>query len=134
MFLFLFLPTIYSGCKIKLDDSGQEMADCWEMKVPGPVEGTLTDEDSCQAWALIVGEHAYVNIFVEDEFIDCDAQLEDFLAIPHDPTYSNMGDEGPKWTYDFLAVSEGEGAASVSCDDGNLWEGYFIVESASVPP
>ena len=134
MFLYLFLPTIYSGCKIKIEESAQETEECWKMEVPSPVEGTLSDEDSCKAWSLIIGEHAYVNIFVDDEFIECDAQLEDNLEIPYAPTYSNMGDEGPKWTYDFLAVLEGEGAATLSCDDGNIWEGYFIVESASVSP
>ena len=126
----LFLPLVsilFLACQVKLDLDSQDGTPCWTDESAGPVDHTLDSEDSCQRWELGVGAHAYINVSVQSENTECQSNVAPPLSIPYEPTYSNLGSEGPKWTYDILGESEGEGAAVIECQDGTVWEGYFIV-------
>lgn len=131
MFFLLFASSFLVSCHIKLDLESESTSPCWSGDNAGPVDHTLELDDSCQRWEIKVGEHAYINVHVESENTQCQSKLAAHLTIPYDPTYSNLGGDGPKWTYDILAVVEGEGQAVIECQDGTVWEGYFIVTETS---
>ena len=131
MLFLLFVSKFYLACQIKLDLNAQDTADCWRKSATQAVEGTLNLDDSCQVWEMDIGAHAYINVHVSSENTDCDPELAGHLSIPYDPTYSNMGEEGPKWTFDILGEAQGEGAVRIACQDGTVWEGYFIVTETS---
>lgn len=131
MLFLLLVSKFYLACQIKLDVASQDSADCWLESAVQPVEGVLNGDDSCQIWEISVGAHAYISLQVSSEETSCESDVDVNVSIPYAPTYSNMGNEGPKWTFDVMGESVGEGHVHISCQDGTVWNGYFIVRDAS---
>ena len=127
MHLFLMLMILALACENNNTEMNKKQA-CWKNESVNPVEETLDNDDSCMIWALSIDEHAYINVSISNENIECNYSIDTVLTVPYDPTYSAMGSEGPKWTFDIQAIAYGEGTAHIVCEDQTVWWGHFIVE------
>lgn len=98
---------------------------------PVEADGVLENADSCGFWLLPVGEHLYVNVGITAEESTCAATMEPYVELNADPIYSNMSNEGPKWTFDFVGMKPSGAEATgidVSCDEGTEWAARVVVE------
>jgi hypothetical protein len=116
----------------------EEPAACEYPETAAAIDGTLVDADSCSRWTAAVDDHVIVKVGVvedldpateENEIPGCTATFEtDVLALNSDPIYGSFGDEGPAWTFDFVATTAGETEVVIGCDDGAEWLGIVEVE------
>lgn len=91
--------------------------------------GVVSNTDACGFWALAVGDHLYLDLHVTTELPTCVAQVGDGLSIPNDPIYTNMADDGPKYTYDIVADAPTDAAAvDITCDEGTSWHAQVAVQ------
>ncbi len=113
-----------AGCKADKEEDSADAACADYPSEPREVNRTLSNVDTCGYWWLSVGEHIYINVAVSTEDDDCAASVGTGLIVPYTPTYSNMGTDGPKWTFDIEAQSETDGqpaTVEVTCDDKTTW-------------
>lgn len=88
----------------------------------------LVNADSCGTWALAPGEGAVLDLSLGAAEVPCTHTLSGVAGLSNDPIYSNFGDSGPKRTYAIVVGEAGEGSLEVTCDDGLIWMGWFLVE------
>jgi hypothetical protein len=86
----------------------------------------MGNEHHCGTFPLTAGEHAYLSVFVSAD-AQCEGATDGAVSMPYLPIYTNMSNDEPKWTFDVLGDSAGEGALTVTCDDGTTWTGFFVV-------
>ncbi len=123
----LLLPALLLACGDKEEDAESGCTDADFPASASDPDGVLDGWDDCGLWALAVGDHAYINVVVSEAEVPCDWDVSGGVVVPYDPTYSNMSDDDPKWTFDVEATETGDGELDVSCDDGSTWTGRFVV-------
>lgn len=96
---------------------------------PTPVDGVLDESDDCGFWAMGVGEHLVASLPVEGPDTTCAIDADAPLRANSTPIYSDFGEGGPHYTFDFVADAAGTGLiAQIDCDDGSSWAAKVNVE------
>ena len=89
-------------------------------------DGVVTE--SCGWYALGIGDHLYVSVYLNEPESLCSFDASTGLGIP-DPIYSYMGNDAPKYTYDITAQVPGpDQEFLVTCADGTDFELRIDVE------
>lgn len=85
---------------------------------------TVVDtDDDCGTWTLAVDDHLVVNVYLSEAEVPCTDSFGAGLERPHEPAYTNLTTDGPKWTYDFVGAEAAEGVeVAIVCDDGTEWQ------------
>ena len=87
-----------------------------------PVDGVVDNGAACGPWTLPVGEHLYVSVYIEEPEVPCAESHDAALDRPYEPSYTNMSNDAPKWTYDFVGLEAAEGQeVAIECDEGTSW-------------
>lgn len=121
--LRLVVLVLLAACSAPEEQTGCD----WPDAATAPT-GVVTEADTCGWWLLAVGEHLYVNIHVAERESPCEGSFGGGLEV-RDPIYSDIGEEGPKWTYDLHAQVPGPmQEVSITCEDGTAWEGRVDIE------
>jgi hypothetical protein len=69
-----------------------------------------------------------VNVSVTDADATCAATLSPGLVQNSTPIFSDFGDDGPKWTFDFVGDAPAEDASvQVDCTDGTTFSAIVTV-------
>ncbi|MBM4366720.1 MAG: hypothetical protein FJ102_10940 [Deltaproteobacteria bacterium] len=93
-------------------------------------EEILSNADSCGTWTVRAGAEVMLSVYLAEAESACEVVRDPALTLPYgEGTYTNLGDDGPKYTYQVL-VDGTPGASAelwVACDDGSAWGGMFEV-------
>ncbi|MSQ03159.1 MAG: hypothetical protein EXR71_14930 [Myxococcales bacterium] len=93
-------------------------------------DGVLDNAHDCGTWTLAVDEHLYVNVYIDEIEAPCADVIDDGVDRPHEPTYTNMSNDAPKWTYDFVGVSAVDVAeVTITCEEGTEWHARVHVQA-----
>lgn len=104
-------------------------AACAYPDAPTALSGVLGNGDTCGYWSLAEGAHLYLDLHVTTELPTCLAESGPELSTPNEPIYTNLADDGPKYTYDIVAIAPADAAAfDVTCDEGTAWHALVAVE------
>ncbi len=96
---------------------------------PATPDTVIDETDTCGSWAMAVGDHLVVDLHVLRELPDCALSLGDGLSVPNDPIYTNLTDEGPKYTYDLVAEAAADDATvDITCDEGTEWHALVTIQ------
>lgn len=118
----LALAALAAGC-------AADPAACDYPDAPTAVDGVLGNADACGYWSLAEGARLYLDLHVTTELPTCVAEVGAGLGIPNEPIYTNLADDGPKYTYDIVAIAPTDAAAvDVTCDEGTAWHAQVAVE------
>ena len=111
--------------------AGDDASDCaaWPDEAVA-ADGVLGNADTCGYWRLGVGEHLYVNVSVTVAESPCTASMEPAIGLNADPIYTNLSNDGPKWTFDVVGLSATDGYAGlqVECGEGTTFAARVVVE------
>lgn len=95
---------------------------------PSDMPTVLSGQQDCGYWVVPEGESVLLNLLVNEELPACDPVISGPLEMPYDPIYSNLGDDGPKYTFQLETTGTGEAELEIECDEGSEWWGRFRVE------
>ncbi len=94
-------------------------------------DGVLDNSHDCGTWTLPVGEHLYVNVYIEEIEVPCSDVIDDGVDRPHEPAYTNMSNDAPKWTYDYVGGAAVDVAEiTITCEEGTEWHARVHVVAA----
>lgn len=89
--------------------------------IPAPT--VVETADDCGTWTLPVGDHLVVNVYISEPEVPCTDEIGAGLERPHEPSYTNMSNDAPKWTYDFVGAEAADGVElAIVCDEGTEWQ------------
>lgn len=97
---------------------------------PVTAGGVLGNADTCGYWRLAVEEHLYVNVSVTVEESPCSATMDPAIGLNADAIYTNLSNDGPKWTFDVVGLtpSEGYSGLQIECGEGTTFAARVVVE------
>ena len=98
---------------------------------PQPWSGVLSNAESCGFYGLAIDEHMVVSTYVTEEQSPCVSELGPSVELNADPVYSNLSDDGAKYTWDVVGVEPTEGdfdLVTFTCEDGTAWQARVRVE------
>lgn len=88
-----------------------------------PIDGVLRDEDTCGRWELPVDDHLIFSHAVESDATACEVDAPDSFSLNAEPIFTNFGTDGPRFTFDLVALAVDSNARiQIACDDDSRWD------------
>ena len=119
---------IFLSLLLTCDDDSSPLESCSFPSEPSAASGVLDSSHDCGFWSIAIGEHIYLNLAVDSFESTCSLTLGPGLEENASPSYSDLGDQGAQWTYDFVGVETAEDSEiTLECSDGVTWYGRVNV-------